>query len=286
LLSKFCDFYGRRLAGLNFYEAYDAPGEFGGDDSIAEGLGPDNHYLVEGAAAMGQKIIAESYRRGMDGVNYLSRFFTSDVWCGDPASTCDLGRILSKLHVTVRFDVDPVEKLRQKLMGLFRTDYNTPVLHEIIQTAMRLGYDMRANLDLRMSSWWAKYGADVNWPNISDHFNNDWLLKFLPTANPGPLFDYLRKTLEASQLLTMPLIVAPEDVPITASSLTVVDDEVVKPKSQAETVTVCKEFLIGQCRKKPCPFRHEGRQQCRFFKQGRCTKGRECKYSHSQANAK
>jgi len=118
VLNKFCDYYARRLNGDTSFEAFIAPGIFGGDDSLASEIHLGNFYFQRAAADFGQDFEVVIFIRGQDGVNFLSRIFTSNVWTGGTANTCDLPRMLCKLHVSVNSRDPPVVKLRQKLLGL------------------------------------------------------------------------------------------------------------------------------------------------------------------------
>lgn len=306
LLSKFWDYHARRLASYDVSEAYSNLGLFGGDDTLTISL-RDPKFFLESANNIGQVVELQEFPPDSHGVNFLSRFYTEEVWTGNPSSTCDLARTLSKLHVMPNSSVEPLVKLKQKLMGLYLTDAQTPIISKILTTAIRLGMDVRSSkdnqIDLQLASWWAQYDINVNWPNDSID-KNSWLDMYLPRADVSALVEYLDRAEEITQLLTMPLIQAPEIPPATslavldgeflvgkpdtttdkqllASEDTVIDTAFNKLKITKDSNIVCAKFLKGECQYgDKCRFRHTGRQVCRFDGAGTCRKGDKCEYLH------
>jgi len=204
IVSKYVDFtYRVRLMPAK--EAYEVEAEFGGDDSIAPlipGHGPSE--LIKCAAMIGQNYEVDVFKRGQHGVNYLSRFFTEDVWTGDNSSTCDLVRQLSKLHLSGNDPTIPGDvRLQRKLSGYARTDSNTPIMRNILDAARRVGMDLN---DAQYSdSWWAMYDQDVNWPNEIVKDEEFTIQRFLPGADVESLICYLQMC-DRPGLLSMPAI--------------------------------------------------------------------------------
>jgi len=279
ILSKFMDYYARRLAGIPKDEAFNSLGQFGGDDSIVSAfVGPICvDWLNKAGSAVGQRLETQWFQPGAVGVNYLSRYFSELVWSGDSSSMCDLPRALSKLHVTVNITgLTPLEKLQQKLAGLALSDPHTPIIRIILHAANRLG--MRLDIPVRpdVVGWWAQYGRENNWPNRRVDDDHACIMSFLPTADVDPLYDYLLACNSASDLLTMPIIVAIDNLPPKSTApITVVDDTILVKQVNG----VCKRFLRGLCKQgDKCRYQHK--QVCKFYVDGNCKRGKQCRFPH------
>jgi len=307
-LTKFNDYLGRVLYGVDEEEAYYAPMCAAGDDSIACQFSRTcigGTYIERAGRMVGQKIENVEAKRGEAGVNYLSRFYTEEVWFGNAASTCDLPRALAKIHVTVAMPLEPIEKLVQKLTGLWYTDRNTPVIKQILETGLRLGLSYSSKPDPALAGWWAQYSSETNWPSavIEDH--QAFVTKLVPNANFDALLTYLTNTTVVTQLLTMPLIDIPASTPPTVKVLTAVDDDIKKPQDKTPDSTssnpqptiailpkpaglrkpvrgrskeVCEQYISNSCDGKTCGKTHV--KVCRDF---RSTKGCQrvgCKFPH------
>jgi hypothetical protein len=225
--TKFQDFYARRKLGYSVRDSYDAKGMFGGDDSVAADMPAKS--LESASAEIGQRVESNIFMKGSFGVNFLSRFYGAEVWNGDASSTCDLPRALSKLHVTPHLgNVTPLAKLQQKLMGLQQTDSNSPVIDKIITAAIRvrvLDLVKVPAIDSRIVSWWALYDKEENWPNLIDD-QSIYFDKMLPRVNTEQLYKYLDDVKTPEELLTMPSILALEEVAtILPKATAVVGDE-------------------------------------------------------------
>lgn len=269
--AKFVDYYARRLRGDSPDEAYGALGIFGGDDMTSGNL--ETKWLVQAGAAVGQVIENVEFYRGQPGVNFLSRMFMVEVWYGRTDSTCDITRMLAKLHVTQHVDaVAPVEKLRQKLAGLIRTDRNTLVFCEIIGCALRVGMNLDFTPDLNISSWWAQYDADENWPNgvLLEEcvFDHDYT----------HLRDYLDQCKVPEDLLTMPAIELAENFQPNNKSLVSVDDDLKQPPEEVAATPLCKRFIENRCVSSKCTFQHT--KVCTdYWTHGSCSR-KTCSFPH------
>lgn len=293
-------FYANVMRGKDYDFSFTYPRITGGDDGLSKGFYPEsNSYQIEAGKRLGLKTTLDVFRNGDPGVNFLSRVYTRHVWDGAPDSSCDLHRILSKLHVTVKCDVLPIDKLRQKLIGLRLSDNNTPIIRDIIITAMRLGMNLNYSaFDIRFQSWWAQYGND-NWPNNVNPC--DVLEEQLPKADQS--YHTFRKVLDrmvsVDQLLMMPALLSLDEEPVPeVKKPTAVDDRVVTPPPQqqqqpqvdeskvppkATELPICTNFTMGRCKNgKACTFSHAVKQKCRFDAAGKvCRFANECKYAHS-----
>jgi len=290
MLTKFIDYLARRMNGTIPVDAYNADGEFGGDDSIAADVGDSE--LAAAGALIGQRIEGKLFYRGEFGVNYLSRFYDQAVWYGSEISTCDLPRALAKLHVTPSVTgFTSEQKLQQKLIGLARTDGNTPIISQIIDAAIRVGMDLSLQPSKQLTGWWSRYEVGENWPNEKPNDEAYYLDVMLGDCDPVPLYNYLNECKCTSDLLTMPIIKSYEfeDFP-SVNKLVVVDDLVLRPaeeppkeqKNQQEAAPVkeiCWNFVDRKCTYgSKCKFDHVA--VCKQFMSGGCS-WKNCKFKHA-----
>lgn len=110
----------------------------GGDDSLLFDI--TSEVAVKAAARLGQVAEAEVFQRGTIGVNFLSRFYTSEVWHGNNNSTCDIPRQARKFHVTTKLpnNVTTRDKLIEKASAFCLTDNETPIIGQLCSTVMYL----------------------------------------------------------------------------------------------------------------------------------------------------
>lgn len=223
MLTRFMYYLACRLAGLSPQEAWDKDCACAGDDFIGPEITGDKRAdrdaMCAAAADVGQETEIDFVMRGDIGVNYLSRFFSPNVFYGDTSSVCDLKRILSKLHVAATLNsATPIEKLAQKLTGLALTDANTPIIRDLVEVARRVGLPQVAAGDLNplaragQVSWWAQFAANEQWPQLGHDANDHWVEYFLPNSDIEPLMRYLYQQVRLPvHLLTMPMIVPRRD---------------------------------------------------------------------------
>jgi len=255
--NKFSDYTGRRYSGISKEEAYNTPGTFTGDDSLVRAFsnsfsGGDE--IVKANAMVGQRAEIITYLVGSEGVSYLARVFTDEVWTGSNVSYCDLARTLSKLHVTVALNqFTPLEKLTQKLMSLALTDANTPIIDKVIKTAVRLGLDFSVKPDSRIVSWWSNFGLDQNWPNGVCKDSKYFLEKAIPGCEVSGLYKYLDDCKRPEDLLKMPFVKEMEPSKPNPDRISVVDNQIfvpvaTKPKDMDSKVfdqIVKNAYIVG-----------------------------------------
>lgn len=316
--TKFIDYDARLLRGDSPLEAFNAPGQFAGDDTITADLSTE--FIVKAAEEVGQSVENVVFLRGEHGVNYLSRFYTPAVWFGAADSMCDLPRALSKLHVTPRLgQFTPIQKLQQKLSGLARTDAKTPIIRNIISAAKRVGMNLNDVGDKHLSGWWSRYEADVNWPNDVDPADID-LEQIVGDVDLKPFEDYLRNVKNPFELLSLPSIASKENLQPKTKQLAVVEGQVIDPpvvvavgsagsikpvaapvKGPAEpaptkppTVAkpsaavsppltsdqICWNYTDSKCEERSkCKLAHQ--RVCKEFAvDGTCSRGKKCKFLH------
>jgi len=269
LFSKVMDYVARRMAGQLPRQAFEAFGIFAGDDGIADFSSLTHKDIIAAGRCVGQRLEVDVFRRGEAGVNFLSRYYTHKVWFGEPASSCDIVRTLSKFHLSLNLDqFTPLEKLTQKLAGLLRTDSNTPLIQDLINMAIRLGLNLDCTLDRRMSTWFSGFETETNWPNDVDFEELDWLY----TLCPGACVDEFRKhcaECTSENCLAFPMIFEPKPPKVVVP--TVCDGEMHLPSEK-----VCHKFILGQC-KGVCTLKHV--KGCRDYLAGNC-KRRKCTFPH------
>jgi hypothetical protein len=176
---------------LTFDEAWDELGLYGGDDGITADIEADVY--VKACASVGQVLEVETIPRHQLGVTFLARYYSDEVWTGNPSSMCDIKRQMSKLHVTTTLpaSVSPVTKLCEKLAGYILSDRNTPILGAICRTVEELKlseWPLKCGQGLMrgISSYNAKYVSTEQYPNVFGH----WMVE--QTKKDLPLFDFVK----------------------------------------------------------------------------------------------
>jgi hypothetical protein len=239
---------------------------------------------------IGQKLEVDEFQKGSDGVNYLSRFYFSEVWYGAPESTCDIKRILSKLHVTVNLNgITNLGKLQQKLAGLNLSDKHTPIISHLLTAANSCSIDVHlsmSELHPQLQSWWSQYDTNVNWPNRCPYDVSDYVNRMLGDVDVSPLFNYLSGIVASSRpdptlLLSCPTIIVKEATIIPKSNRICVQDEVFTLPKAVTTVTnpdnICRDYVNRKCNNIKCPKEHL--KVCKDYATGKCGRAK-CKFAH------
>jgi hypothetical protein len=295
--TKFNDFLGRRLAGLDIYESYHALGQFGGDDAIAVGISNINageRYFIRAAGMLGQELEIDVVLRGFYGVNYLSRFYSEYVWFGDLSTTCDLPRMLSKIHLTPNLNFSPIDKLVQKLYGLYLSDRYTPLIYDLIVAAQRCGVVFEKVRPVQViSGWWSHYDEATNWPNSKVVDEAAFVDRVLPHADVTHFVTACAKATRLEDLLTLPIIIS-VDFAVSSTRLAVCEDHIIQPTIKPVVATVpvatlaavpplnsiasiCMDrYLKHKCTRIACPYSHD---YCADFLHNKCKRA-TCKFKH------
>jgi len=118
----------------------------GGDDGIAGMM--EEKELSQACQSIGQVLEYDSVRRGELGVNFLSRYYTTQVWYGDINSCCDIKRQLIKFHLSLKLDksVSPEQKLYEKIKSFSMTDSNTPIIGPFVKKGLELGKKIKSTV--------------------------------------------------------------------------------------------------------------------------------------------
>jgi hypothetical protein len=235
---------------------------------------------------------------GDRGVNFLARVYTRAVWNGCETSTCDLKRTLSKLHVAPQGNnVTPLHKLERKLLGLWRTDRQTPIVHQLCHTAVRLGMQLNRVPTGDEDGWWTRFPDDVNWPNASDDIDDDCVFSQLPECDVTCLYSYLEVSNSVEQLLSLPCVMSLDETKVEMKISGVIDDVYVEvnatdeekyprsiSESEAEIVHAVRDLfpvpiqdVIAPLAQQRVPDKRVG--VCFNFLAGKCLR-KKCKFDH------
>jgi hypothetical protein len=221
----------------------------GGDDSYAADIDPQIY--VKAAALYGQVLEVDIVKRGDSGFNFLSRFYTSRVWYGETASTCDLQRQLRKFHVTVHLptNVTPVMKLVEKCRSFYCSDKNTPILGELSTYVQKLAstqsYDLIERNDLNIFT--LSREADQQYPNDlePEDLQSELTRSKLDLQAVVRMLEFLDTQPTLEEIVTnMPLLVEPEDGAPKLKGAVTIDDgsfpETLTPLAPSLNVEVIK----------------------------------------------
>jgi len=197
--------------------AFDALGIHLGDDGIDADLPLADHLWA--AKRLGLILEAAEIPRGERGVNFLARYYSSNVWYGCTDSMCDVRRQLSKFHTTVRLpsNVTAEDKLVEKAMSYVATDGNTPVIGQLCKSAV--GYQPNLEPKHGVGSWWGKFAASDQYPNgNADGWMDAEFDHLFPEFDRDHFNRWLATTRSLADLLKAPLCTE-----IAAPTPTVVD---------------------------------------------------------------
>jgi hypothetical protein len=222
----------RTKVGSDYYqpqEAWDRLNDslFGGDDGATAAVTDVKHF-IRTSSELGLNAKAELLPRGSYGVQFLSRKYGSKVWFGETTSTCDVKKALSKLHLsTVKPDnVLPTTILQEKMVGLRLSDPNTPIIGHI---ALKV-HSLNPGYQPTFEQWNSDAPPDEQYPNHDfDTVNEIFAMEM--GSDPEPLHRILRfleNVVELEEMLAMPLLYEPKEVPPQDVAI-VVNHETVLP---------------------------------------------------------
>jgi hypothetical protein len=203
----------------------------GGDDSVVWDVDPK--ILVKASAMLGQILEVEKINRGCDGINFLSRFYTSRVWFGCPDSTCDLQRQLRKFHVTIHLppNVSSVDKLVEKARALYLTDAKTPILGLLSSYVVELSDQKNVpelnnlNLFTLSTEYSEQYPNDINEHDATVELERSKI----PVEAVARLATFLLTKPSLEELTTaMPLLVEPSEAQVKLKGDVLVGDELME----------------------------------------------------------
>jgi len=183
-------------------------GIYMGDDSLSRFIGTE--HLVSIGTALGLVLEVEQVVAPNSGVNFVSRYFGKFLWTGDPSSTCDLPRIASKLHVANRSVLSPAVKLQQRMVGLYLSDKNTPLIGPYASVVMRV-LGAPSVIDHELAGFYAYVEASSQFPNENV---DGWMESFWTERCPHLMLDlvqgYVASCMQSREnLFTPPLFFRP-----------------------------------------------------------------------------
>ncbi len=240
LLNVFIAFIALRRMGKTHTEAWDSLGMYGGDDGISSDV--DVSVYTNAAKGMGQTLTIEPVLRGCQGVSFLSRMYSPDVWFGDENSCCDIRRQLCKFHVTVNLpaNVTPEMKIQEKIRGFRDSDRHTPIFRDLVQAAERFGI---AEKPLVGCEQIVRHGSDCDSSEQYPNAPGEWMLQLLhdqvPEMTGEAVTAFTAMCMRAGSyrdLLNAPLLAMPRP-PVPNKNAPAVLDNVVVLGKPTTTVT-------------------------------------------------
>lgn len=250
-------------------EAYEAPGIYAGDDGLTADV--DDKIYEKTCLEFGQVLEAESVYRGDEGVDFLARIYSPEVWFGSTDSMCDVRRQLAKLHVTHSMDphISPLRKLGEKCLAFSLSDRNTPIIGEIA-TLFITKFPEYVPKTLGELPGVAYYHAlapiDCQYPN-SD--GSVWMRNAV--LKQSPLFDYdlfrgwvVKVLKDRNVILTPPICEPPKAALPIVKKPVVANGDILLPAAKPDQ--------SGSSDVK--------KTKCRHFALGKCTYGAKCRFLH------
>jgi hypothetical protein len=236
-LNALIHFIAFRMDGFPAEIAYGKLGIYGGDDGLTADLSADS--LAKASSMAGQVAVANVIKFPNLGVKFLSRYYSPEVWYGEPESTCDIARQLAKFHTTVSLpvNVSPTMKLLEKALAYVMSDSNTPIIGAICRRALELAtpkekQDNADNLHVLkvVRPWHTLIDAEVQYPNENiGNWANHLVLMTLPGFDSTRLYRALQAATTLNHLLHLPLCIEVEEAKVKFTDPVVVDGDLYLP---------------------------------------------------------
>jgi hypothetical protein len=217
----------------NPQQAFAALGLHCGDDGIDADLPSQTHEAAAKSVGLSLEVmLVPRYERG---VNFLSRYYSPEVWTGCLDSMCDIKRQLSKFHVTVRLPAGypNILKLVEKSLSFVSTDPNTPVLGELCRHVLA-NTETRPNKSMGIGQWWSKFELSVQYPNgnVNGWMDTEFDIQ-LPEFDRSTFETWLASAKQEKELLQPPICTPFKDAKPTHVTI-VVDDDILQATPQDE----------------------------------------------------
>lgn len=182
-----------------------ALGMFGGDDSIQGDLSIEAY--TRAAKSIGHVAKGEFKSRGHRGVNFLSRVYAPDVWCGQTDSMCDFKRALWKFHTCAHLPdtIKPEQKLVEKAISMSASDAETPIFCDLFDSVNRLRGRVKPSEG--DTSWWYTESEDCRYPNTFGDWMDDEVALAIPDLDREGLQSYLQSATTLNSLLSIPIFI-------------------------------------------------------------------------------
>lgn len=207
-------------------EAWQKLGIYGGDDGLTPDINPQLYEQT--ATKYGLKLTADKVDRGNLGITFLARIYGPDVWQGDPNSMCDIKRQLSKLHVTTRVPLDPINKLIEKCRGYYYSDSATPIIGPFVRMVVTFSgeFDPTEN-EYGLRTYSSIAPACVQYPNRYEDWMDECVRLALPEFNHVKYYAWLTTIGNLSDMLEPPL--CDEIIPEVREDVVMEDNLIAKP---------------------------------------------------------
>jgi hypothetical protein len=181
---------------IDKYDAWQRLGLYGGDDGFTADI--VIHVYEKVCRKAGQKLEAAMVKRGEDGVDFLARQYSDQVWFGDVSSCCMFLRTLSKFHTTVHMpsNITQLDKLFDKSYALYLTDKNSPIVGEFVSKVVEL-CPTKKFLNLA-GAWRETFDENKQYPNEE----GEWMLARFREELPDFDVDSFRSWLSEATSLT------------------------------------------------------------------------------------
>jgi hypothetical protein len=176
--NAFGAYYSMRRKNLKPKEAWKRLGLYCGDDGITPGIHINE--LRAHCKEIGLNMVGTTVSRGsLEPVEFLNRWYSPDVWVGDPASMCNVARALAKFHVCVHNTLTSKQILVAKAQAYYYSDGNTPVLGQFCEKVLALADKEIENCEFVPShteetqivrNWNSRFPKHVQYPNEHEIF--------------------------------------------------------------------------------------------------------------------
>jgi hypothetical protein len=251
-------------------ESWKGLGIYGGDDGITADVSDESY--VSACKAVGQVLDIVRTKRGERGVTFLSRYYSDEVWYGNPNSICDVRRQLAKIHVTHNLNpnVSPIEKLSEKMSGLFLTDRNTPIIGDLAKLTIDL--NGMSPLIHGISSYFSRFPYHQQFPNTCGGWAVDYVKDMLPDFDYHLFNDWINKVrIGQADLLKPPLCIPGSTESYKVKRPVVINGVDFAPMNPYDK---CKHRVEGDCT--------HGERCIHLVKKTKCG-GENCSFKHKMS---
>jgi hypothetical protein len=244
LVALFVIYVAHKLQGFDSDEAWVRTQECsiaGGDDGLIADL--ELTHFQAACRLCGLKGTADVVQRGGEGVNFLARYYSKDVWYGALDSVTDIKRAVWKFHTTGNLP-DPTlkhRKLYAKSLSLLVNDSKTPILGPLCKKAVELidahgsakDKKITASEDSDISFTVRTFGNEGSYPQDGQQ---DWKVAFAKKQMPGFNIDKFYKWLHSATYDTIlhPPRCYDEPAVIAVKDDVVINGETVKKEPKSE----------------------------------------------------
>jgi hypothetical protein len=208
-----------RESGYDKLQSWDRLGIIGGDDSVVAGIPVDAIERVCNAVQLDVKCLL---RTPGQSVSFFARHYPL-AFEGHPGSACDIMRSLSKMQATTQHYKavhQPMQVLHERIVAFYVTDYHTPVIHEIVDTYLRLTqrdagtYVLAVAPDGPEMSYLSRgIKCDQWYPPCADY---GWFFQALDASGIELRYDFFLAELNSytrpEQMLAMPIVFIPTEI--------------------------------------------------------------------------